>query len=240
MPQLNPATERPIDVSMPVLDAALLARIAELNRDYLDLLAREYATPAVAAQLQYFPERVARELAALGPSARRELAGAPFALYSLSLDNERLWRAPGDAETDSFEQRYGHRGQAWLQGPFCEAALLQAWHLAICSALAARILYAMSEDAARRLAATPLWRLKQVVSEHPALLSPRWPSNPAFWPDLVRFAAAADSRRLRATLLLGCCLTAAELECPSERRRRALASSAAPLRPPSRLTSASS
>ena len=220
MPQLNPATERPMNVSTPVLDAALLTRIAELNRDYLDLLAREYATPAVAAQLQYFPASVARALAALEPSARRDLAGAPFALYSLSLDNERLWRAPVDVEADSLEQRYGHRGQAWLQGPFCEAALVQAWHLALCSGLAARIVYAMSEEAVRRLAATPLWRLKRIVNEHPAVLSPRWPTNPAFWPDLVRFAAVADSRRLRATLLLGCCLTAAELECPSERRRR--------------------
>jgi hypothetical protein len=239
MPQLNPATERPNDISMPVLSAALLKRIAELNRDYLDLLAREHAAPAVAAQLQYFPERLARELAALAPAARRELAAAPFALYSLSLDNERFWRPAGDVEAASIEQRYGHHGQAWLQGPFCEAALLQAWHLAACSALAARIVYAMSEEAAHRLAATPLWRLKRAVNEHPALLTPRWPLNAAFWPDLVRFAAVADSRRLRTTLLLGCCLTAAELEGTGERmRRRQLASSGASVRAPAQLSSA--
>jgi hypothetical protein len=217
---------------MPVLDAALLARIAELNHDYLDLLARECAERAVAAQLQHLPERVARALAALPPAARSELAAAPFALYSLSFDDERFWRAPVGGDAASLEQRYGHRGPAWLQGPFCEAALLQAWHLAACSPLATRMVYAMSEEAARRLATTPLWRLKRIVNEQPALLTPRWPANPAFWPDLVSYAAAADSRRLRTTHLLGCCLIAAEIEGASERvRRRSISSGAAPAAP---------
>src|SRR5688572_20941866 len=167
MPQPEPATERPQLNSMPVLDAALLMRITELNRDYLDLLAREHAERAVAAQLQYFPERVARELATLTPAARRELAAAPFTLYSLSFDDERFWRATCDRDAASLDQRYGHRGPAWLQGPFCEAALLQAWHLAVCTPLAARIVYALSDDAARRLAITPLWRLKRIVNEQP-------------------------------------------------------------------------
>jgi hypothetical protein len=222
---------------MPVLDAPLLARIAELNRDYLDLLACERADRAVAAQLQYFPDRVARDLAMLAPAARRELAAAPFTLYSLSLDDERFWRTGSDGEAASLDQRYGHGGPAWLQGPFCEAALMQAWRVATLSPLAARIVYAFSEDAARRLAGTPPWRLKRIVVEQPALLTPRWPTNAAFWPDLVRYAAAADSRRLRTTQLLGCCLLAGELECAAERRRR-MPSSRAPLTaptPPSRL-----
>jgi hypothetical protein len=205
---------------MPVLDVALLAHIAELNQDYLDLLACERADHAVAAQLQYLPERVTRALAALTPAARREVAAAPFALYSLSFEDERFWRAPVGAEAASLEQRYGHRGPAWLQGPFCEAALLQAWHLAACSPLATRIVYALSEEAAGRLAKTPLWRLKRIVNEQPALLTPRWPANPAFWPDLVTYAAAADSRRLRTTQLLGCCLMAAELEAAQGHVRR--------------------
>jgi hypothetical protein len=235
MPQHDPATERPQLISTPVLDAVLLARVAELNHDYLDLLARERVDCAVAAQLQHFPERVARELSTLAPAARSELAAAPFTLYSLALDDERFWRTACDGEAASLEQRYGQRGPAWLQGPFCEAALMQAWRVATLSPLAARLVYAMSEEAARRLAATPPWRLKRSVVEQPALLTPRWPTNAAFWPDLVRYAAASDSRRLRTTQLLGCCLLAAELELPAERRRRMPASPAslsAPSPPP--------
>ena len=43
-------------------------------------------------------------------------------------------------------------------------------------------------------------------------MTPRWPANPAFWPDLIRFAASGDSRRLETTQLLGNQLIAVELE----------------------------
>ena len=75
-------------------------------------------------------------------------------------------------------------------------------------------------------------RCRKCKGEHPLLLTPRWPNNAAFWSALVQFAADADSRLVRTTQLLGCCLTAADLEHPTECvRRRHLTSLAAP-RPP--------
>jgi hypothetical protein len=41
---------------------------------------------------------------------------------------------------------------------------------------------------------------------------PRWPTNPGFWPDLARFAAAGDQQRLATAKLLGSQLIAAELQ----------------------------
>jgi hypothetical protein len=49
---------------------------------------------------------------------------------------------------------------------------------------------------------------------------PRWPTNPAFWPDLIRLAAANDTRRLGTARLLGTQLIAAELELACVLSRR--------------------
>lgn len=198
--------------SAPVLDPALLARIHDLNLDYLDLLASEYATPGVAAQLQHLPASVRTALAELVASARRALAAAPLTLYSLGFEDEGFWRAACEIEAATLDARYASSGAAWLQGPFCEAALLCAWHIASFQPLAARMLYAMPEASAQRLAATPVWRIKRIAGDYPALLAPRWPTNPSFWPGLARFAAAGDAPRLRAVQLLGHQLIAAELE----------------------------
>ena len=69
------------------------------------------------------------------------------------------------------------------------------------------------------LAVTPPWRVKRIAAELARPLSPRWPTNPRFWPDLVRFAAREDWVRLTAAQLLGNQLLATELERTQRRTR---------------------
>jgi hypothetical protein len=199
--------------SSPVLSAALLARICELNVDYIGLLLAERADATGSAQLQHLQPRVAAALALLPPDALRSLCAAPFSLYSLGFEDEGFWRVACEPRGQPLAQRYAGPSALPLQTRFCEVALLYAWHVASCSALAARMVYAMPDAIAARLASSPLWRLRRIAVEYPALLAPRWPTNPSFWPDLVRFAAANDAARLQMTQLLGNQLIAAELEC---------------------------
>lgn len=196
----------------PVLSAALLARIHELNLDYVELLIAEHASAPSAAQLQYLSDKVRPALAALVSAARNRLASTPYTIYSLGFEDEGFWRAACEPLVEPIELRYARFSAAWLQGPFCEAALLHAWHVASSNRLAARVLYAMPEATALRLAATPLWQIRRIANDHPALLMPRWPTNPCFWSDLVRLAAAADEPRLATAKLLGSQLIAAELQ----------------------------
>jgi hypothetical protein len=200
----------------PVLTADLLARIHELNLDYLDLLLAEQAVGDEGGQVQQLPVRVREGLAMLSPSARRALAAMPYTLYSLGFEDEGFWRFACDPAAllvpMSVRERYAPpRGPA-LHGSFCELALLYAWHVATSHRLASRVVYAMPEATARRLTATPLSLLKRIAANHPGLLMPRWPTNPGFWPDLVRFAATSDESRLATAKLLGNQLIAAELE----------------------------
>ena len=213
MPRSTLPMDRTFRAAAPVLTAPLLASIHELNRDYVDLLAAEHVSPAAASQLQHLPARLVQEIAALTSRARRDLAAAPFTLYSLGLEDDAFWRAACEIEAATIEQRYVSPRIAWLQGSFCEAALLHAWRVAGSNALAARMLYAMQEATAQRLGAAASWRIKRIANDYPGLLTPRWPTNPSFWPDLVQFAAASDARRLRAAQLLGHQLIAAELDC---------------------------
>lgn len=203
-----------------VLSAALLARIHELNRDYIELLLAQHSTRAHGGYeagpcAESLPAKVLDALGQMAPASRCALAATPFALCSLGFDDQQFWSAAlTDArlETEPVEARYGVLSAAPMQAAFCEIALILAWHTAASNRVAARVLFALPDTPATQLVTAPLWRLRRIAMDYPGVLTPRWPANPAFWPDLVRFAAAADSRRLETAQLLGNQLIAAELE----------------------------
>ena len=210
-------TEELPGASAPVLSAAVLARIHELNLDYIELLAAEHHTgDASDGQLQHLPCRLHAAIAELPSSARSALATLPYTLYSLGFEDEKLWRSLAEpaalAASLSMTERYARPHSASLQASLCEVALLYAWHVTTWSPLAARLIYTMPETVAGRLAAAPPWYVRRLAVHHASLLLPRWPTNPGFWPDLVRFASAGDQQRLATAKVLGSQLIAAELQ----------------------------
>jgi hypothetical protein len=214
---LRNATEELPGASVPVLSAAVLARVEELNLDYIELLAAEHnAASAGDAQLLHLPCKLHAMLAELSSTARASLAALPYTLYSLGFEDEKLWRSLAEpaalAATLPMNERYMQPHSASLQAALCEVALLYAWHVATSSTVAARLIYAMPEAVAQRLTAAPPWYIRRLAVHHASLLMPRWPTNPCFWPDLVRFAAAGDLQRLATAKLLGSQLIAAELQ----------------------------
>lgn len=208
----------------PVLAPAMLSRIHQLNLDYLELLVAERASPGGGTQLQHLLPRQCSELSALPERALRLLAATPYTLYSLGFEDEGFWKSICASTTASMPasvvHRYARTDDASAQYAFCKVALLHAWHVATTSPLAARVMYAMPHVTAERLAAAPLWQIRCISSSHAELLIPRWPTNPAFWPDLIRFAGANDTRRLNTAQLLGSQLIAAELELACVMSRR--------------------
>ena len=63
--------------SAPVLSAALLARIHELNLDYVELLISEHASQGCAAQLQHLPPRLLPTIALSGRRLSPRAGGDP-------------------------------------------------------------------------------------------------------------------------------------------------------------------
>ena len=210
-------TEELPGASTPILSAAVLARIHELNLDYIELLAAERsAVDAIDGQLQHLPCKLHAAIAEMSTSARASLAALPYTLYSLGFEDEKLWRALAQpaalAASMSMRERYAQPRETSLQASLCEVALLYAWHVTTASPLAARLIYAMPETVAERLKAAPPWYVRRLAVHHASLLLPRWPTNPGFWPDLVRFAVADDQQRLATAKVLGSQLIAAELQ----------------------------
>jgi hypothetical protein len=208
----------------PVLSARVLAHLQQLNLDYLDVLVAGESSSDCPAQIDALPARLDKAIAALSSSGRRFLTALPYTLYSLGFEDTAFWRAachvgrpPPESPVD---QRYP-AGATSMQRSFSEVALMHAWHVAVCNRLAARVIYAMPDAVLEGIVATPLWRLRWIAAAHPTLLSPRWPTNPGFWPDLVRFASVGDARRLAMAKLLGSQLIAAELELATGRCPRA-------------------
>ncbi|HEY6641644.1 hypothetical protein [Povalibacter sp.] len=209
-----------------VLSRALLERTRELNRDYVELLLAERSLPAPGIVAESLPVKILGALDDLSSEARSALAACPYSLYALAFDDLRFWSAALDGTAAqghdrSIEARYGAISPAPMQAAFCETAVFLAWHTAQSQRLAARFLFGMPDTIAHLLARAPLWQIRRVALDYPGLLAPRWPRNPAFWPDLVRFAEADDSR-LEAARLLGSQLIASELDgtLPRSTRRR--------------------
>ncbi len=213
---LRNATEELPGATAPVLSAAVLARIHELNLDYIELLTAEHNAAAGESQLQHLPCKLHAAIAELSPTARAALTALPYTLYSLGFEDEKLWRSlaePAALGTSlSMQDRYAQPHSASLQASLCEVALLYAWHVAVSSPLAARLIYAMPESVVQQLTAAPLWYVRRLAVHHASLLLPRWPTNPGFWPDLVRFATDGDVQRLVTVKVLGSQLIAAELQ----------------------------
>ncbi|MGH8241256.1 MAG: hypothetical protein ACREXP_30155, partial [Steroidobacteraceae bacterium] len=159
------ATEELPGASAPVLSAAVLARIHELNLDYVELLAAEHNAAATGGgQLQHLPCKLHAAIAEMPPTARASLAALPYTLYSLGFEDEKLWRSLAEpaalAASLSMSERYVQPHRASLQASLCEVALLYAWHVASSSPLAARLVYAMPETVAQRLTAAPPWYVR--------------------------------------------------------------------------------
>lgn len=203
----------------PVLDAALVTRIHELNRDYLELLVDRYTSGDRSVFSPPLPKSVMDSLATLTGEQRQALARTAYSLYSIGFENPSFWRAAAaGAQSLPAPSRYGPCA-AHTQSAFCEVALFHAWHSAVSNPLATRVVYGMPDELLQCLSAAPPWQVKRIAAELARLLMPRWPSNPRFWPDLVKFAGDRDLRKLTAAQLLGNQLLAAELDRAQRRGR---------------------
>jgi hypothetical protein len=195
----------------PVLDAGLVTQIHELNRDYIDLLAHRRADAGDSFSL-HLSEAVVEALALLDHEQRSALARTSYSLYSLGFEHVSFWRTAASAsDTLPAFARYG-ASTSHAHSAFCEVALFHAWHSAVSNPLAARVVYGMPDAVLECLSETPPRLVKRIAAEQTRMLLPRWPANPRFWPDLVRFAADRDSRRLTAAQLLGNQLLAVDFE----------------------------
>jgi hypothetical protein len=177
---------------------SLLRQLHVLNRCFIELICK-HDLPGCD-----FLE----ELRALDAAAVHELCAMPFTLYELPFANDAFWRQY--ARVPASVQR-----TAWFAVGSDKAreiaamTLILAWHAVHKDPASARLFFGMSQGTFETLHAADVATLTAMIEPAAEELRPRWPSNPHFWPDLVR-CAGADPLRMQGTRLLGSQLLAAE------------------------------
>jgi hypothetical protein len=200
----------PFIASNPILTRSLLTRQYELNLDYLDLVVAEHTSNCNA--VRRLPDRVLDALVECTLEQRQALATATYSLYSLGFEDQYFWQAALRMADEPIEAKYGVLSASIVEAAFCEIALMHAWHVAQSQPIAARVLYGMPTAIVNGMSVAKLWQLKRIAADYPGLLIPRWPTNPRFWPDLIKFARSGDLQRLHTAQQLGRQLMAVELQ----------------------------
>jgi hypothetical protein len=210
MPSRNMDVAPDANRCAPVLTAALLDRVHRINCEYIELLIdlavdhdpRDSLSPATIADIR-----------SCRPEQRRTLSACSFSLYSLGFEQREFWITTLNAvQSLTLRQASENLDRPSHRVAFCEIAVTLAWYVAIEHAVAARLMFSMADDIVARLRNTPLWQLKRIAHDSPGVLTPRWPGNSRFWPELVRGAVANDADALQTARLLGTQLIAAEVE----------------------------
>jgi hypothetical protein len=204
-------------VVTPILTSELLGRIYQLNLDYLELLIAEHASAALGG-VRFLPNRVSDALCKSSHEGRQKIANTAISLYSLGFEDQDFWRTALRFDDQPIDGRYGVPSASLVQSSFCELALLHAWHVAVTQPIAARMVYGMPMPIIDRMAQVRLWQLRRIAVDYPGLLMPRWPSNPCFWSDMIKFAMSGDMRRLHTLQQLGHQLIAIDLQTSADKR----------------------
>jgi hypothetical protein len=199
----------------PVLTPSLLSRVQRLNLEYLQLLL-DVQTPGPCAHADCLSQGILQSLRKLSPAALQSVAAAPYALYTLGFEDQEFWLAKlsasaSDAGTMQVADDAAMGCRVLRHAAFGEAVIFFAWHLAVASPLAARVMCGLPAAVAESLQTASFGKLQSVMRTCPWVLMPRWSGNPRFWPDLVKFAAAGDSQAVRHIQLLGNQLIACDL-----------------------------
>jgi len=188
--------------------------MAHLNRDYLALLIADGGAPLASDVM-----KVLREAP---PPLLDSIASCSFALFVMRMPGEVQTPGPVPQVNDPAIDRYGISLSSDGTWPaFVAATWSFAWHLCRTSPLAARVMLGLPATAIGQAAGLEPWQLRHLAGRQCAPVAPRWPSNPCFWPDLVRYADNQSPLRLTASRLLGMQLLAADVgTAPATSQRR--------------------
>jgi hypothetical protein len=220
----------------PVLTPSLLDRIEQLNLEYLQLLL-DVPLGGLCAHLDAVPVALLQGLRKLSPAALQMATASPYALYTLGFEDQELWLAmlgvPAAPAGLQVADAAFNGCRLSRHTAFCESAIFFAWHLAVANPLAARMMCGMPATVIEALQTAKFGTLQSLMRGCPWLLTPRWPANSRFWPDLLKFATASDAQALHYIQLLGSQLIACDLRLaeslPSEQTGRLRATRSAQL-----------
>jgi len=188
----------------------MLASLAELNEQYIDLLAVQAMTNTPSHGHPLLQD-LRPLLIVLDPGGRRRAASCPYLLLDAGFADPQRWLwARGyhvrDAERMPLEQ-YLTMPQATS---LARLVFAYAWHLARTHSSAARMILGMSGRTAEILGTYTLRQMTDLAELHPQWLQPRWPAHVRMWRELLGGAMKGEGPLLEQARMRGVQLLAAE------------------------------
>lgn len=201
-------------------------QLLQLNIDFLKLLIAanqpEADTTVITRSQLGLPTVQANTLASCTDEAIKTMAACGFSLFNFNFHLADMWeRMAKTGAQQSSVQRYASDVNGVVDANnaievayagFAECALFFAWHLAQQQPIAARVMLGMREETAGILAPLQLWQVRQIAQRSYQMLAPRWPTNPYFWVDMLRYATTGNEEHYRFAKLMGTQLIARDME----------------------------
>jgi hypothetical protein len=195
---------------------ALLASLQTLNCEFLTLAVEPQPWPTQRGfGLRAEILQSIRELTVRGQAA---ICASNYSLFTLRLCDPWFWRTMTSRACTAGQGTLKENAQSSDRRELLVLdIMLFVWHVAQTAPLAGRLMLGMSDEVHAALSALSLREVRQLAQSGEIPLVARWPDNPCFWPDLVRFARPGYSRELQLTHLQGTQLLAAELATSQHR-----------------------
>lgn len=193
------------------LRPAMLASLAELNEQYLDLIAVQAMTSAASCAHPLLRE-LRPLLLVLDPGGRRRAASCPYSLVDAGFADPQRWLwARGYRVSDAECMPVEHYLPVPQAISLARLFFTYAWHLARSHGSAARMLLGMASHTAEVLATYTLRQMTELAEVHPHWMQPRWPAHTRMWHELLGAAMKGESPLLEQARMRGVQLLAAQV-----------------------------
>jgi hypothetical protein len=199
----------PSPVPVGSWDDALLAPIAELNEQTIDLLksmADDCGEPRSALERRVTPRLVQllrEDWLRLDARAQRRLSACPYLLLDAQFAYADCW----DRMLSGGVMDAPLRGAGYFEGRMGVAlirrTLVLAWHVARSNRLMASVTLGLNPVVAERIAASRLKDLEAIAELCPGWIVPRWEQQPMIWRQLMTAARSEQPLSLRHAQLRG-------------------------------------
>lgn len=195
----------------PWLRPEILATLAELNEQYVDLLALHVKT-GTSPKDQSLLQELRPLLMKLDPGGRRRAAACPYLLVDAGFADPQRWLWAHGYHVRDTERMPPEQYLALPQTiALARLVFTYAWHLACTRTSAVRMLFGMARRTAEILSTYSLRQVTDLAELHPHWLKPRWPLRSIMWPELLGAAMRGEGPQLERARMRGLQLLAAEL-----------------------------
>lgn len=199
------------NVIEPELGLHILSELADLNADFIELMANPGHAAGLLAML---PTEQIEQLQQLSKPAIRRLTSCAFALFDLHLQDADLWRSLSSGKTPvEFAGATHEVPQGMTHGTtegttdytrlFSLAALMYLRHLADINRFIAKLSFGASATALEVISDLPLSRIREIAEKYPLLLRSRFGSHPGAWTELLKLAKRNDTEPMLPAKILG-------------------------------------